>query len=113
MTFLPFFLPLLTIGREKSAHKIVAVKPSERGYDVMPVRGIVPEEIFPLRELLLPAAGCINPFESVGIDACVIDFGRQCHRCGSEILHLFEMHVETPRLYCKFGHVDLAATWMA
>ena len=62
--------------------------------DGTPLLGLVPEEVLPLGEFFLLAAGTVDGFERVGMVPGVPSLGTDGHGCGGEVLHLLQMEVE-------------------
>lgn len=98
--------------RKEAADEVGAVEPLQGADDVATVGGVVPEEVFALAQFVVRVYGCVNFLAGIGMYARVVDFSRDGHGCGREVLYLLEMHAEVFGLGCEFGHVDFAATGM-
>ena len=84
----------------------------QRAFYIHSVSSVVPEKILALGELLLRPYCRENLFSGIWMKTAVVDFGGHCHRGRREVLHLFEMEIESFGLYGQFGHVNLRAARM-
>ncbi len=100
------------MGREEPVEQVGAVHTQERPCDVGAICTVIPEEIFPLCQLLAGRCGCEYFFARVWVNSGVIYLGRDCHWGWGEILHLLKMQVELFGLGCEFCHVCFVAAGM-
>ncbi len=99
-------------GAEEAADEVGAVEAAERGGDAGSVGAVIPEEVLALGELLRRAGRGVDLLAGIGVVAGIVDFRRDRHRGGGEVLDLLEMDAEVAGLDGQLGHVDLAASGM-
>ena len=96
----------------ESLDEVGASDAAEALFDVTALFGLVPEEVLSLSELVARTLGGEDGFEGVGVVARVPGLGGDGHRRGREILHLFEVEVETLGDDGELGHVLLQTSGM-
>ena len=67
---------------------------AQRLHDARSAFAVIPEEVLSLRFFGFGIGGAIYFFACVGVNSGIIYLGAQRHRCGSEVLNLFKVHVE-------------------
>lgn len=73
---------------------------------------LIPEEEQTLTLFLVGSASCVDRLESIGMNAAIVDDGRDSHRSWSKILNLFESEIHIVCLGSEFGHIDIVAAGM-
>lgn len=94
-------------------HQIVAFYLLQEADDLRAVFGEVPEEETALGQFFFFCAGAGDVFQRVGVDAGVVYFGCQRHRCWREILYLLQVEVHFLCLDGQAGHVGVRAAGVA
>ena len=101
------------IRREQPAYQIMPMQSAQRGDYFVPVGRIIPEEIFTLSRFVFRTYGCEHLFAGIRVISGVIYFRGKSHRCGCEVLYLFQMHRQVSGDSGKFRHILLTAPRMA
>ena len=94
----------------ESWDEVGASDAAEALFDVAALLGLVPEEVLSLGELVARTLGGEYGLEGVGVVARVPGLGGDGHRRGGEVLHLFEVEVETLGDDGEFRHILLLTT---
>ena len=85
----------MLINRYLDNHPTLSKYPRlEFADDGGPLLGAIPEEEHTLAEFLARTLGRGNRLERVGVHARVPGFRTDGHRCGREVLHLFQLEIQ-------------------
>ena len=85
---------------------------AEALFDVAALLGLVPEEVLALGEFVFRTFGGEDGLEGVRVVARVPGLGGYCHRRGGEVLHLFEVKVETLGDDGELRHILFLTAWV-
>ena len=103
---------LRRIACVESWDEVSASDATETLFDVAALLGLVPEEVLSLGELVARTLGGEDGFEGVGIVARVPGLCGDGHRRGREVLHLFEVEVETLGDDGELRHILFLTAWV-